>query len=223
MPNDVFRNNPNTSTEDDNKRVRTDKVYFFEHQDNKPELEEVRQALYAVGNSLVSSSFVGFDSSRLSDAVESEASSETEYADGWIGMPRAMQVSLYQKNQDECEGGDYYRMHTDACNDPVWTMGLLGYLRSLYLRRRYVTCIVYLNPDWEPCDGGCLRLLLRQDNFDAQNEVQDDGMESNRNYVDVEPIAGRLVIFSSVHTMHAVLPTFSRRLACSMWMTLNHN
>jgi SM-20-related protein len=91
-------------------------------------------------------------------------------------------------------------------------LGLVGYLRSKYLRQRYLTCIVYLNPHWEPSDGGCLRIFLLGDDDDRGESV-----------VDIEPKAGRLVIFSSVNMMHAVLPTFSRRLACSMWMTINEH
>ena len=220
LPDEVFHTNPNIKSDGKNDKVRTDKAYFFRKKDNKPALEEVRQELFGVGHSLANSSFAGFERVDLDE--KSDYSASIAYANGWLGMPRAMQVSLYQRNQAENEGGDYYRMHTDACNDSIWSLGMLGYLRSLYLRRRYVTCIVYLNPDWKEGDGGCLRLFLREDDTLDKNDSRSDEMTSSGgSYIDVEPMAGRLVIFSSRHIMHAVLPTFSRRLACSMWMTLN--
>jgi Rps23 Pro-64 3,4-dihydroxylase Tpa1-like proline 4-hydroxylase len=190
---ELFSVNPN---ERDGDIVRTDKVYFLKQDDSDAALNEIRKALYSVGHEISHSAFDGFTKD-----IERECLS---YADGWLGFPTTMQISLYQKNDNVGDGGDYYRPHTDACNDGILEMGLLGFLRSKYLRKRYLTCILYLNPEWEKAHGGCLRLFVGDD----QN-------------VDIAPKAGRLVIFSSVHIIHAVLPTFSRRLACSMWMTLN--
>jgi hypothetical protein len=196
-----------SQNEQDGDKVRTDRVFFFrggnkegegkEGKDQDKALGDVRNTLYRLGYDLVNSGFQGFSKD-----------SKDAYQTGWLGVPATMQISLYNK---QGEDGAYYREHTDACDDTFLDLGLTGYLRSQYLRKRYLTCIVYLNPDWEPAHGGCLRIISDNNN---------DGKQRNA-VVDIEPIAGRLILFSSVNTMHSVLPTFSRRLACSMWMTLN--
>jgi SM-20-related protein len=61
--------------------------------------------------------------------------------------------------------------------------------------RRRVTAIVYLNPEWTPADGGQLRLGT----------------------VDLEPIAGRLVVFLSERVEHEVLPAHAPRYAVTAW------
>jgi hypothetical protein len=197
-----------SQNERDGNQVRTDRIFFFKGGEEGEEKEgkdhnmnalgDVRNTLYRLGYDIVKSGFQGFPKD-----------SKDAYQTGWLGVPAMMQISLYNK---QGEDGAYYREHTDACDDTFLDLGLTGYLRSRYLRKRYLTCIVYLNPDWEPAHGGCLRITGNNNNNDKQRKVQ---------VVDIEPRAGRLIIFSSVNTMHAVLPTFSRRLACSMWMTLN--
>jgi hypothetical protein len=189
----LFVQSPNERVGND---VRTDKIYFFGGEQAKNEqeqavgsagLSDIRDMLSRLGYDIAASPFRGFP--------------RDAYHSSWLGVPDMMQISVYNRQGHD---GGYYRMHKDSCDDSFQELGLLGYLRSRYLQRRYLTCIVYLNPEWEPSHGGCLRI------------VQKDGKE-----IEVEPKAGRLVIFSSVQIMHAVMPTFSRRLACSMWMTLN--
>ena len=94
-------------------------------------------------------------------------------------IPESMQVSKY-------EDSSYYESHLDTCTDSMMELGLLGYLRSAYLRCRYRTCIVYLNDFYETSHGGCLRI-------------------SSGNHEEIEPIGGRLVIFDSAIIWHAVL------------------
>jgi Rps23 Pro-64 3,4-dihydroxylase Tpa1-like proline 4-hydroxylase len=193
----LFSPSPNEQNGD---AVRTDKVYFFKQEHTDEALNEIRKALYQFGHDIsTSSSFEGFAKDKKED---SSSSSRLSYSKGWLGVPTTMMTSLYQPNEET--GGDYYRAHTDACSDGLVEMGLVGFLRSKYLRKRYLTCILYLNPHWEPAHRGCLRLF-----------------PENQDEIDIAPLGGRLVIFSSVHMTHAVLPTSSRRLACSMWMTLN--
>jgi hypothetical protein len=197
--------------------VRTDHICFFDgkqaeneqQQEKAGGLSEVRDVLSRLGYDIAASPFQGFPR----DAYQKHI----------LGVPDMMQISLYNKQ------GSYYRAHKDACDDSWTEMGLVGYLRSRYLQRRYLTCIVYLNPEWEPSHGGCLRIFLN-DGADAVNNSKEhlstDQVESaaaSAPFIDVAPLAGRLVIFSSLVTMHAVLPTFSRRLACSMWLTLNED
>jgi 2OG-Fe(II) oxygenase superfamily len=189
--------------------VRTDAVVFFdglEEQADKDsnlqyaDLHRVQCQLGELARTLASSEFRGFDE-------ENEGHPDQKshpYSSCWLGVPKKMQVSRYGPCPDQ--GGSYYRAHYDACLDGWVSMGVLGYLRSLYLRKRYLTVIVYLNDyTWRPEHGGCLRVTHR------------DGT-----YQDVEPLAGRLVVFSSVHREHAVLPAHHERFACSMWLTLNN-
>jgi hypothetical protein len=184
-------------------------------------------------------------------------------------------------------GGDYYLPHRDGCHDSWTELGLLGYLRSKYLRTRYLTCIVYLNDtpphealsssfsgdsdtgknhqnvvfqhEWDlKRDGGSLRLytppsttttatatasphgVMPTSDMDRKTKAtpataaastSDSAATSTMNnfptlsspFVDVVPQGGRLVIFSSQHLFHAVLPTFRKRIACTVWLSLNHH
>lgn len=65
---------------------------------------------------------------------------------------------------------------------------------------RKISFACYLNPDWEPGDGGELRLFL-----------------DNRE-IDVEPRAGRLALFRSDTVPHEVLTTRTDRYSITGWM-----
>jgi SM-20-related protein len=80
--------------------------------------------------------------------------------------------------------GDAYARHRDA-------------FRGRNERR--VTAIVYLNPAWEPEQGGQLRLHV--------------GGERH----DVDPRGGRLVVFLSEAIEHEVLPAQAIRYATTAW------
>jgi hypothetical protein len=77
-------------------------------------------------------------------------------------------------------GGSTYPLHVDN------TLGISG---SLQDDSRKLTCIVYLNPEYQPGDGGELRLLLL-----------DGGC------LDLDPRGGRMVVFWSDEIPHEVLP-----------------
>ena len=179
--------------------VRTDRVCFFRgHEDSPSPLNSVRHLLRSVGLELTQSDFKGFTNEATGEA-------DRFLSKDSLCVPDMMQVSIYDGiRKDDMVVGAYYRSHMDACSDTIQSLGLLGYLKSYYLRKRYLTCIVYLNENWDDSHGGCLRV------FPGNGEPP----------VDIEPMAGRLVIFSSVNTLHAVLPTFSKRQACSVWLTL---
>jgi SM-20-related protein len=66
--------------------------------------------------------------------------------------------------------------------------------------QRKLSLVLYLNPGWRPADGGILRI-----------HNADDG------YVDVEPIAGRLVCFLTAAREHEVLQARRERLSISGW------
>lgn len=77
-------------------------------------------------------------------------------------------------------GGSTYPLHVDN------TLGITG---SPQDDSRKLTCIIYLNPDYQQGDGGELRLLLL-----------------NGGCFDLDPRGGRMVIFWSDEIPHEVLP-----------------
>jgi SM-20-related protein len=66
--------------------------------------------------------------------------------------------------------------------------------------QRKVSLVLYLNPGWQSTDGGVLRIHAADDCF-----------------VDVEPIAGRLVCFLTPGREHEVLQARRERLSISGW------
>lgn len=87
-------------------------------------------------------------------------------------------------------GGARYAKHRDAL--PSHAEGT----------RRRLTLVYYLNEDWSPTNGGCLRAYLPQ---------------AAGGYLDVEPRLDRLLIFASEWLEHEVLPTYFDRLAITAW------
>lgn len=187
---------------DDNPDVRTDRTFMSKDDPSEEKgLQDVRMKVASFARGLVDSTFSGFVGSLHND-----------YHSSRLNMPYAMQVSIFERDG---KGGEaqFFSSHVDSSgSDTFLDLGLLGWLRSYYLRRRCLTCIVYLNEHWKPEDGGCLR--LHRNGAEMYTFEGDD-------YLDVEPIAGRLVIFSSLNQWHAVLPSCGRRFACSFWLHSN--
>ena len=96
----------------------------------------------------------------------------------WMGLALfSIQLAVY------AEGG-HYAAHRDALRgDPA----------------RRVTAILYLNSDWMPSDGGCLRV------------------HTPHGHRDIEPRGGRLVLFRSDRLLHEVLPGHAIRQAATAW------
>ncbi|CAE7812501.1 Egl nine-like 1 [Symbiodinium microadriaticum] len=70
---------------------------------------------------------------------------------------------------------------------------------------RRLTAVLYLNKDWKPEHGGCLRVF-------------EPTMQSCQVKCDVEPVWNRLVVFWSTQEVpHEVLSSFKDRLAVSVW------
>ncbi len=65
--------------------------------------------------------------------------------------------------------------------------------------QRTVTCVLYLNDDWQATDGGALRLYL-----DATGEGP---------YIDVLPQVGTLAVFVTEGRWHEVLPAGRERMS----------
>jgi SM-20-related protein len=66
--------------------------------------------------------------------------------------------------------------------------------------QRKLSSVLYLNPGWQATDGGVLRIHAADDSF-----------------VDVAPIAGRLVCFLTPGREHEVLQARCERLSISGW------
>lgn len=65
---------------------------------------------------------------------------------------------------------------------------------------RTISCVLYLNKDWQQGDGGQLRIY--------NNEI----------FTDVNPLFGRFVCFKSDEIEHEVLPTKKERYSITGWM-----
>lgn len=68
--------------------------------------------------------------------------------------------------------------------------------------KRVLSAVFYLNADWQPGDGGELRI------YD----------EDGQSYEDITPQAGRLVLFLSNSVYHEVLPVNKERYSITGWM-----
>jgi SM-20-related protein len=66
--------------------------------------------------------------------------------------------------------------------------------------QRKLSLVLYLNPEWQSADGGVLRIHAGDERF-----------------VDVEPIAGRMVCFLTPGREHEVLQAQCERLSISGW------
>ena len=76
--------------------------------------------------------------------------------------------------------------------------------RHAHTQARVVSCILYLNQDWNNEHGGQLRIYTPAE--DAEH------------YVDVTPLGGTLVTFLSGDFYHEVLPALRPRLSVTGWM-----
>ena len=112
---------------------------------------------------------------------------------GWprpLALPSMVQLGFYPGGS-----GAAYRPHLDR-----WA--------SEVNNRRELTFLVYCNVGWDAeKHGGCLRL-------------HPDPNHPGENTVDVEPIAGRVVVFESGKQMHEVREAFmgADRLALTLWV-----
>lgn len=119
------------------------------------------------------------------------------YLDIMEGLRQALNQGLYLGLEDfECHfalypQGAFYRRHLDRFRDDD---------------RRAVSAVLYLNEDWQPEDGGQLRMFLA------------DGVEH-----DVQPEAGTLVVFLSGDIPHEVLPAGRERLSLTGWFRRRGN
>jgi 2OG-Fe(II) oxygenase superfamily len=197
----------------------------------EPALSHVRHLMRGLAYSVRTSSFQGFV-----DNKTTRGQREQQRADFGqplsLGVPETLQLSLYKANHVVA---NYNAAHRDGSITNIWQTGILGHLRSQYLRQRYLTCILYLNDDadidndeeehrpWDvSSDGGQLRIYNDDDNDDDGNTTNDASTKAPLIIVDdIAPRGGRLVLLSSQSVLHEVRPSQRDRIACSIWFTRN--
>lgn len=201
---DLFQSSPNereNKQKPDYRRTKDRVLICRDSIDGATNLNHVRLQIARFARTVIDSDFQGFTDDK-----------EDCYAEKVLRVPSQMQVSICSApGGSEAESThDFYHTHLDTAGAvDLLELGLLGWLRSQHLRRRYLTCIVYLNEDWKEQDGGCLRVFEKKKNHDEECRT-----------TDIAPKAGRLVVFSSSSQLHTVLPTQAQRLACAVWLTL---
>ena len=92
--------------------------------------------------------------------------------------------------------GGVYLKHLDT----------LKQMNNVPTQVRKLSSVLYLNDNWQAHEGGELRLHL--------NDV---GNNNANNYLDILPIAGRLVLFLSADFWHEVLPATRNRISLTGW------
>mmetsp|Transcript_14433 Transcript_14433/g.23900 ORF Transcript_14433/g.23900 Transcript_14433/m.23900 type:complete len:401 (+) Transcript_14433:71-1273(+) len=81
---------------------------------------------------------------------------------------------------------------------------------------RQLTCLLYLNKDWVPEDGGRLRVFTHPG---VHVEKGDEAFSFwGVNGYDIDPLFGRMIVFRSELVEHAVLPCFKERIALTLWL-----
>ena len=82
-----------------------------------------------------------------------------------------------------------------------------------------MTAILYLNGEWQPADGGTLRIYgpAVSDHPEAREAAPEGGRPAER-YVEIEPRRGTLALFWSHRVEHEVMPARTPRFALSLWM-----
>ena len=114
-----------------------------------------------------------------------------------LAPAQSLQLAVYDGD------GAFYARHVD--NPGPGAPGAADGPPGLRTGDRAVTAILYLNPEWRDADGGALRLW-------PPGEASDDG------WVDVQPRAGRLLLFDAARVEHEVRPSRARRWALSAWL-----
>ncbi|MNO86554.1 hypothetical protein D3C76_779550 [compost metagenome] len=129
------------------------------------------------------------------DRIQWLEAGQSESCDGYLRIMGALRQALNQGlylGLEDFEShfalyppGAFYQKHLDRFRDDD---------------RRTVSAVLYLNEDWQPGQGGALRMYLN------------DGEEC-----DVPPLGGTLVIFLSADFPHEVLPATRERLSLTGW------
>ena len=114
--------------------------------------------------------------------------------------------------------GSNYGRHGDNMYQPNQE----GTAPSGFRNWRAWTIILYPNCEWERADGGCLRIYNGGGEGPPRvsrmlDTVPPGALATETRYEDVEPTAGRLLIFNSL-IPHEVLPCWKPRFAATLWV-----
>lgn len=112
---------------------------------------------------------------------------------------RELQLGLFgfESHYAMYPAGSFYRRHLDQFRGAG---------------HRAVSCILYLNDDWRPEDGGALRIYL---------PLAEQAAVPLETHIDVSPEGGSLVVFLSASYEHEVLPAARERLSVTGWFFRN--
>jgi len=120
---------------------------------------------------------------------------------GWIALTEALRERLnrelflglfsYESHYAQYQPGDYYKRHLDAFQGEA---------------NRRVSTVLYLNPGWQPDEGG--ELVIYTDAAD-------------RTGIRVTPAFATLVCFLSERYPHEVLPAKRTRYSVAGWYRVN--
>lgn len=100
--------------------------------------------------------------------------------------------------------GSFYQKHLDQFSHGADT-----------IKTRQLSCVLYLNEDWKAEDGGELRLYLQQ--LNDPNTAKNVAENKTPDYLDILPLAGRLVLFLSGEFWHEVRPAKRVRMSLTGW------
>lgn len=167
------------------------------HTRNLKGAEQLRTAGVGRGQDFHTNRFVRQDKiywlevNRTPDSLLLERMTELKMA-----LNRSLFMGLfdYEAHYAHYPIGGFYKTHIDAFQG-----------RS----NRKLSTVCYLNPDWQPNDGGVLRLY-------QPNSRQDI-------LCDILPKAGSLVIFESERFWHEVLPAQRNRYSIAGWFRINNS
>lgn len=207
--------NPQRHHQNDN-----DKSSIIDRSASGEALLHSQNILLGLGSSLLNKGFSGFKTPFVTkskwggkDVVE-----ERDVIDK-LFVPDQVMLSLYSPS------GAFYKKHLDAVtNSMFYSLGLLEWLRCYCYRVRVITAILYLNNGntWNGDankDGGCLRIYFNNANHKSKSDNNSSDDDNSREYVDVSPAGGKLVIFDSQTIYHEVLSSNRKRHAISIWLT----
>eukprot|EP00929_Paragymnodinium_shiwhaense_P088271 TRINITY_DN48560_c0_g1_i1.p1 TRINITY_DN48560_c0_g1~~TRINITY_DN48560_c0_g1_i1.p1 ORF type:complete len:470 (-),score=52.16 TRINITY_DN48560_c0_g1_i1:169-1443(-) len=210
-----FGDSPN-----ENEDIRSDRVHFLTDSDRQQREREQRAQLgrdYVQDESLAMSGkekgllYVQGFLQGLGAALEAHGfvgcsrSSKAEKGGQPVVLkvPEPVQLAVYSG-----DSGARYSAHRDGAEEGSADADMQAY--SL----RVVTAILYLNDTSSPWDkkthGGCLRCYMGADKSDKVGTTATE-------IVDIEPVGGRLVLFSSQAILHEVMPTHRDRFAATVW------
>ena len=145
---------------------------------------------------------------RLLKGVAHEVAAATN-SSGELTTARRVQCACYPGR------GTRYEVHSDVRVEEA------GAWKSNW---RVWTAILYANEGWRPENGGCLRLhantVTSADGGNGTAPVafgRRSASGSMAEQKDIEPLAGRLLIFDSLR-LHEVMPSWRERFALTMWI-----